>query len=119
MSASAIAAVRLRHGMERNDSRAPHLTAADEARIHEALFARDSGPLALGATASFEPLAPVSGDERLTELAAQVFSLHNTYAVPSETGANNKISSPLLRACSPSEHRHERRLEAVHAAQGT
>lgn len=84
MSASALAAARLRHGIERSKTSNVWYSESEQERIRVALQANDSGPHALPEEVSFEPLLPCGVDVPLFAAAALVFSSHTTYQLPCE-----------------------------------
>ena len=86
MSASTIAAARLRHQVDRSDQhqRLPGaLGLLEEARVRSALLAFDSGQLSLPEAATFEPLLPTGTDRPILDPAAvEIFASHTTFDMP-------------------------------------
>lgn len=86
MSASTIAAARLRHQVDRTDQhqRLPGaLGLLEEARVRSALLAFDSGQLSLPEAATFEPLLPTGTDMPILDPAAvEIFASHTTFEMP-------------------------------------
>lgn len=86
MSASALAAARLRHGIERSKTSDVWYSESEQQRVRAALLAHDSGVHALSQEVSFEPLLPCGVDLPLSDAAASVFSSHTAYQLPTEDG---------------------------------
>jgi len=104
MSASAIAASRLRHQDYRDDhqQRLPPLGLLEQARLRNALLANDSGALALPEQAVFEPLLAVGIEQSLDATAAASFTSHTAFVLP-RVGSNE--TDVLHRFCVRTEDR--------------
>jgi hypothetical protein len=85
MSASAIAAARLKNARgrkEREEPPAGQLGPGASKRLHTALLAHDSGAHALNPSARFEPLQQDGVEQRLSVQGARLFSSHRTFQLP-------------------------------------